>query len=174
MLEASGGVQWPLRAGEAPACAERRLFEDGRFPRANGRARFCFESPRPLPEPVDDDYPFVLLTGRGSSSQWHTETRTAKSAVLRKLHRQDCPLEMNPADAARLRLEPEQRVRVRSRRGSLEARVSIRDTVREGELFLAMHDARTNRLTFPAFDPHSRQPSYKHCAVQVSALGGRS
>jgi assimilatory nitrate reductase catalytic subunit len=174
MLEASGGVQWPLRADEAPACAERRLFEDGRFPRANGRARFCFESPRPLPEPTDGEYPFVLLTGRGSSSQWHTETRTAKSAVLRKLHRGDCAVEMNPADAVRLGLEPEQRVRVRSRRGSLEARVSIRDTVREGELFLPMHDARTNQLTFPAFDPHSRQPSYKHCAVQISALERRS
>ena len=86
MLEDRRGIQWPLREGEdvAPQ-SERRLFEDGRFFHADGKARFIFEEPRAVPEPTDARYPFALLTGRGSSSQWHTQTRTAKSALLRKL-----------------------------------------------------------------------------------------
>ena len=172
MLEEAGGVQWPLREGEPIAAAERRLFEDGRFHRANGRAKFCFEAPRPLPERTDDDFPLLLITGRGSSSQWHTQTRTAKSAVLRKLYRGDCTVEVHPKDASRIGIDAEELVRVRSRRGVLEARAVIRETVREGEVFISIHDAATNRLTYPAFDPYSRQPSYKHCAVRLERIDG--
>ena len=174
MLEEKGGVQWPLRAGEEFVAGERRLFEDGRFYLEGGRARFCFEAPRALPEPTDDAFPFVLLTGRGSSSQWHTQTRTAKSPVLRKLYRSECTVEVHPKDAARLGLEPEEIVRVCSRRGDLEARALVRETVREGELFIAMHDAATNRLTYPAFDPYSRQPSYKYCSVRLERVSPSS
>jgi assimilatory nitrate reductase catalytic subunit len=174
MLEEQGGVQWPLREGETPGARERRLFEDGRYYRPGRRARFCFEAPRPVPEPVDEAFPFVLLTGRGSSSQWHTETRTAKSPVLRKLHRAECTVEIHPKDAARLGVEPEEVVRVRSRRGCIEACAVVRETIREGELFVPMHHATTNRLTFPSFDPHSHQPSYKHCAVRIERIEGTS
>ena len=170
MLDDEGGVQWPLPEGEPLAASERRLFEDGHFPRENGRARFCFEAPRALPEPTDEAYPLLLLTGRGSSSQWHTQTRTSKSPVLRKLHRDECSVEIHPKDAARVGIEAEEWVRVRSRRGVLEARALVRETVREGELFIAMHDAATNRLTHPSFDPYSRQPSYKHCAVRLERM----
>ncbi len=77
---------------------ERRLFEDGRFYHPDGRARFLCESPRPLPEQPNAKYPFVLLTGRGSAAQWHTQTRTAKSAILRKLYAQELYVEINPHD----------------------------------------------------------------------------
>ena len=173
-LEREGGIQWPYpedAAGGGSPDRERRLFENGGFYREGGRARLCFEAPQPLPEVTDEAYPFVLLTGRGSSSQWHTQTRTAKSPVLRKLHRSECTVELHPKDAERLGVRGEDRVRVRSRRGSLEARALVRETVREGELFIPMHDAATNRLTRAAFDPYSRQPSYKHCAVRLEPLG---
>ena len=95
----SGGIQWPYPAGSRDAGRElgnwtrthpreRRLFEDGQFYHADGRARFICESPRAFPEQPNAKYPFVLLTGRGSAAQWHTQTRTAKSAVLRKLYPQ--------------------------------------------------------------------------------------
>ena len=171
MLDEVGGVQWPFRTGEILEESERRLFEDGRFYRPSGKARFCFESPRPVPEPTSDSFPFVLLTGRGSSSQFHTGTRTGKSSVLRKLYRGGCVVEVHPKDAIRLGIASEDNVRVRSRRGVLEAKVVIRETVREGELFIAMHDESTNRLTYPAFDPYSRQPSYKYCAVHIERMG---
>ena len=48
------------------------------------------------------------------------------------------------------------------------ARAHVVPTVGAGQVFLPMHDPRTNMLTFPAFDPHSRQPAYKHSAVEVA------
>ena len=61
------------------------------------------------------------------------------------------------------------RVTVASRRGALEALAFVTPTVQRGQVFLPMHFAEVNKLTFPAFDPHSRQPSYKAAAVRVSA-----
>ena len=110
----------------------------------------------------------VLLTGRGSSAQWHTNTRTGKSAVLRKLYPAEPQLEIHPDDAARLKIGPGDRVTVESRRGKAQARAMPASTVQPGQLFLTMHGEDANKLTFPAFDPHSRQPSYKHCAVRVA------
>ena len=105
-IEESGGLQWPFTEADArvnptPA-TERRLFADGRFFTPNARATFLFSEPVALPEPTDTDYPFLLLTGRASSAQWHTGSRTNKSAVLLKLASRAHGLEINPADAARL------------------------------------------------------------------------
>ena len=170
MLDDAGGIQWPHPAGAPPPARERRLFADGRFFTPDGRARLVVDVPRPMPEPVDDAYPFLLLTGRGSSAQWHTETRTGKSAVLRALSPRALAVELHPADGARLALANGAHVRVCSRRGSLNAIVVLTATVAPGQAFLPMHDARTNRLTHPTFDPQSRQPSYKACAVRIEPM----
>lgn len=184
-LEGEGGIQWPWARDEglAPTNAapqapdaephppsERRLFADGRFFTPDGRARFHFEPPQPPPEPADGDYPFELLTGRGTSAQWHTQTRTGKSAILRQLHPAGVYAEIHPADAARLGVADDGRVRITSRRGALEAAVFLTTGVQPGQVFLPMHYPEVNRLTFPAFDPHSRQPAYKHCAVRIESL----
>ena len=87
-LERAGGIQWPVPEGSAAPATERRLFEDGVFFHPDGKARFCHETPRATLELPSKEYPLVLLTGRGSSSQWHTQTRTKKSAVLRRLYPQ--------------------------------------------------------------------------------------
>ena len=171
MIEREGGIQWPFREGDPYPELERRLFEDGWYCHPNGRARFCFETPRPPDEVPDEAWPFVLLTGRGSSAQWHTQTRTSKSAVLEKLHRGSGYVEIHPADARRLGISSEEVVRLRSRRGAIEAVAVLVGSVREGELFVPMHDAEINLLTHPSFDPHSRQPSYKHCAVRIERIG---
>ena len=60
--------------------------------------------------------------------------------------------------------------RVRSRRGELTAAVFVTATVQPGQMFIPMHYAVTNRLTLAAFDPYSRQPAYKACAVRVEAV----
>jgi anaerobic selenocysteine-containing dehydrogenase len=167
-LEDRRGIQWPLPEGQdvAPQ-SERRLFGDGRFFHADGKAKLIFEEPRPIPEATDARYPFALLTGRGSSSQWHTQTRTAKSPLLRKLYPSQPYVEINPADARTLGVEPQEWVIVESRRGNMRARAHPTYVVQPGQLFIPMHYADTNRLTFASFDPYSRQPSYKHCAVRV-------
>jgi len=168
MLDDRRGIQWPLRPGEDVAAgSERRLFEDGRFFHGDGRARFIHEAPRAVPEPTDARYPFALLTGRGSSSQWHTQTRTAKSALLRKLYPSQPYVEINPGDARALGLSPDEWIVVESRRGAMRARAHPTYVVQPGHLFIPMHYVDTNQLTLAIFDPHSRQPAYKHCAVRV-------
>ncbi|MBU6402937.1 MAG: molybdopterin-dependent oxidoreductase, partial [Verrucomicrobia bacterium] len=154
------------------AFKEFRLFTDGRFFTADGKARFVFDRPRPVPEPTDDEFPLVLLTGRGTSAQWHTNTRTEKSAVLRSLYPANPYVEVHPSDAARLRVAMNSRVAVVSRRGRVECAAFVTPTVPPGQVFLPMHYAVTNQLTRADFDPHSRQPSYKHCAVRLEPLSG--
>lgn len=130
-----------------------------------------FEPVRPPGETVDREYPMILLTGRGTSAQWHTNTRTGRSAVLRKLYPADCYVELHPDDAARLGIRPEEWVRVRTRRGALKARAFVAATVQRGQVFLPMHYDGVNALTLGDFDPYSRQPSYKHCAARVEKTG---
>jgi assimilatory nitrate reductase catalytic subunit len=171
MLDARGGIQWPYPAGETSDEDQRRLFTDGRFYHADGRARFLFEAPRPMPEPPTPEYPFILLTGRGTAAQWHTQTRTNKSAVLRKLSPQNAYIEINPADARKLKITQNQLVAVESQRGRIEARAFVSAVVRPGQVFIPMHYETVNRLTDAVFDPYSRQPSYKACAVRVGPMG---
>jgi ferredoxin-nitrate reductase len=158
-IEASGGIQWPLRETREPDTGnrkaepaglaasgnlypvsgfdrERRLFADGRFFHPDGRARFLFDPPRPMPEPPDAAYPFLLLTGRGSSAQWHTGSRTDKSAVLRKLAPTVLTLEIHPDDAAKLGLAAGDRAQIRSRRAAIEAIVLVTSTMHRGQVFL--------------------------------------
>ena len=169
MIDESLGIQWPWResAGPAQPPAERRLFEDGRFYTPDQRARFLFAEPRPVEELTDSEFPFTMLTGRGASAQWHTGSRTNKSDVLRALAPVSCYVEVNPKDAVRFGLVPNAPVRVRSRRASLVATLFLTPTVQPGQVFIPMHYPEVNRLTYPSFDPHSRQPSYKHCAVAL-------
>lgn len=196
-LDRAGGVQWPWpknpegreekhaegqngehgenRDGGAPTSdppAQRRLFENGKFFTSDGRARFVFDQPAADPEPPCDEFPLRLLTGRGSSAQWHTQTRTKKSEVLRKLSPRENHLEIHPEDAAALGIESGGRVSVRSRRGEIELKAFVTATVPPGSVFIPMHEEATNRLTLAVFDPHSRQPSYKSCAVRVAPAQG--
>jgi len=186
-LDREGGIQWPwveqglgsgvsgLGNGAPPQTpyarphppSHRRLFADGQFFTPDRKAKFLFDLPREAADQPCEKFPFILLTGRGTSAQWHTLTRTGKSDILRQLAPSELLLELNPDDARRLRLRAGDTARVASRRGELTARVHVTATIRPGQVYLPMHDAATNRLTFPAFDPHSRQPSYKFCAVSV-------
>jgi len=170
MLRERGGVQWPYPADRPPEGGQRRLFEDGRFFTENGRARLLFEDVAPPPESPDAQYPFVLLTGRGTVVQWHTQTRTGKVEMLNKLSPKEVYVEINPDDAARLQLAEGQTVRVSSRRGEAAARAVITGEMKSGEVFMPMHYFEPNRLTFPAFDPYSFEPAYKLAAVRLDRV----
>lgn len=187
----SGGIQWPYaealpsadfglvnadlqnseqRGGgfnDSQHSQERRLFSDGRFYHADGRARFLFEAPRSMPEPPNQEYPLILLTGRGTAAQWHTQTRTAKSAVLKKLAPLHAYAEINPSDARQLGVRPQQKVVIESRRASIAVTAFLTPSVPRGQVFLPMHYEEVNRLTDAVFDPYSKQPSYKACAVRI-------
>lgn len=169
-LDRAGGIQWPLPSGVAEPEQERRLFSDGRFYHADGRAKFLFDPPRPMPEQINTKFPLILLTGRGSASQWHTQTRTGQSAVLRKLYPEKIFLELNPHDASKRNIRPNEHVTVKSQRGQIQARAVFTNSVKPGQVFIPMHYEETNQLTLGIFDPHSHQPAYKACAVQVAKL----
>lgn len=179
MIEERGGIQWPFEAevkGQGSDVSEinvseRRLFEDGRFYYPDGRAKFLFEAPRSMPEAPSAKYPFVLLTGRGSASQWHTQTRTSKSEVLRKLYSQHLYVEINPSDARALGIRPNESVSVESQRGRVVAQAFLTPSVGTGQVFIPMHEANANELTDAVFDPYSKQPNYKSCAVRVARIG---
>jgi anaerobic selenocysteine-containing dehydrogenase len=169
MIDREGGIQWPLPSeGPGEPGRERRLFEDGRFFTKGGKAKFFFAEPRRLPEAPSRAYPYLLLTGRGSSSQWHTQTRTGRSGVLNKLAARELYVELSAADARSLDVLPEEIVVVGSQRGAVRARAFVTNSVKPGEVFMPMHYDTMNRLTFPAFDPYSRQPAYKACAVKIT------
>jgi len=166
-IEARGGIQWPYANPSIDGSQERRLFEDGRFYTADEKARFCFEAIQPLPESPSEAYPFWLLTGRGTSSQWHTQTRTGNSDVLRKLYPQDCYVEINQLDALSRGIRSGDVLHVRTERGSIKADAYVSPSVPPGILFLPMHYDGVNELTLDTFDPYSRQPSYKANAASI-------
>ncbi|MES2923560.1 MAG: nitrate reductase [Verrucomicrobiota bacterium] len=170
-IDQLGGIQWPFPAGmetsQVSNLQSRRLFEDGQYYTPNGKAKFLFSPPAEMPEPVDFNFPYLLLTGRGTSSQWHTQTRTAKSDILKKLYPENVYLEIHPADARKLQLKEGDPVTVRSRRGEITVSVYLAPTVQRGQIFIPMHYPEVNNLTHSAFDPHSRQPNYKACAVAL-------
>jgi assimilatory nitrate reductase catalytic subunit len=110
----------------------------------------------------------ILLTGRGTVAQWHTQTRTGKVEMLRKLYPAQAYVQVNPGDAAAMGLADGELVRVISRRGEVSAKAALTEEVRPGQVFMPMHYFETNQLTFPAFDPYSSEPAYKLAAVKLA------
>lgn len=171
LLEQAGPVQWPHVEGQE-GVETRRLYGDGRFAHGDGKARLhCIEW-QPAPEPPSRDYPFVLNTGR-TVEHWHTRTKTGQVEMLERMSPRAW-LEMNPADAERMGLEMHDRVTLTSRRGRVEG-VELRVTsiIAPGHVFLPFHyfEFNSNRLTQSAYDPISREPNYKQCAVRVERSG---
>ena len=169
-IDECGGVQWPYSESDAqqgPPEQQRRLFADGLFYHDDQKAKLIVDEITPMPETPDQDYPILLLTGRGTVSQWHTQTRTSKSPILQKLYPSEAYIELHPDDADSFGVQHGQRVCVRSRRGQALANVCISPTVQPGQAFMPMHYDETNQLTLSHFDPHSRQPSYKDSTVTI-------
>ncbi|MDH5527706.1 MAG: nitrate reductase [Nitrospirota bacterium] len=167
-LERAGGIQWPAPkadAGEAPQ-GSPRLYTDGGFHHADGRAKL-------IPLLFDDDnerpdtaYPFWLNTGR-VVEHWHTRTKTGRIGNLNKFS--PIPyVEMNSRDAARLGIESLDFAKIRSRRSELTVMAQLTERVAPGMVFIPFHYARgANLLTLGLLDPHSRQPAFKQQAVAV-------
>jgi assimilatory nitrate reductase catalytic subunit len=163
-IEAAGGIQW---GGE-------RLYADGVFPTESGKARMWCVDPQPISDAPDDEFPFLLNTGR-TVEHWHTRTKTGRIGHLNDLAPEGW-VEVNPSDAAVLGVRAGENVDLVSRRGRVDAvPVRITSTVRAGEVFVPFHyDERcVNRLTVDEFDPISREPNYKQSAVRLERRGRR-
>ncbi|ADW67202.1 molybdopterin oxidoreductase family protein [Granulicella tundricola] len=157
-IEDAGGIQW---GGE-------RLYADGAFPTADGRAILHNVPCDPFLEQPNEEYDFILNTGR-TVEHWHTRTKTAQVDMLNKMV-PNAWLEMNPVDAKRLQLRAHDKVTVTSRRSNVSGlELRITSIIAPGQVFMPFHFAETNsnRVTLGAFDPISREPNFKQCAVRV-------
>ncbi len=166
-IEEQGGVQWP-RPLRRPS--KTRLFADGKFFHPDQKAKFLFGAVAAPPQVTNKEFPLVLLTGRGSSAQWHTGTRTDRSPILKKISPKEIYLEINPEQARELRIQEGNRVMVTSQRAVVKAKALITNQVKYGEVFIPMHFAPVNQLLEPVFDTSSRQPSYKYTPIRLELV----
>jgi formate dehydrogenase major subunit len=146
------------------------LFDE-RFGTDDGRAHLVPAEWLPAKELPDEEFPFILNTGR-LLEHWHTGSMTRRSYALDAIA-PEAHVYLNPDDAARMGIEEGDYVRISSRRGSIElaARLSHRDT--PGTCFIPFHfrEAAANVLTIDEIDPTGKIPEYKFCAVQVERAG---
>ena len=153
----------------------KRLYTDGRFNTADGRAKFAAFHAKGLAEPIDMAYPFVLTIGR-LYEHWHTMTRTGR--IDRIMKKQSQPfIEIHPKDAVKLGVESEMMVEVRSRRGMGRFSARITKAIVPGTVFIPMHwgalwtdNGEANLLTHPEACPISLEPELKACAVNLTPV----
>lgn len=160
------GLQYPVP--EPGHTGTAFLFSE-RFPTTDGRARLVPVEYLPPSELPDDEYPFILGTGR-QMYHWHTGTMTRRSKGLDA--REPVPVvEMNMEDAGALGVDDGDTVRVTSRRGSILIAVRVSQRQARGQVFIPMHfrEAAANLLTNPALDPYAKIASFKVSAVRIEA-----
>ena len=168
-IDAQSGVFWqcPSVDGMDDHPGTPRLFGDG-FPTANGMAKFHAIRHQSPAEPVDDDYPLRLTTGR-VLAQYQSGTQTRRVSKLNDMAPEPF-IEVHPMTARRYGLEHGQWTTATTRRGSASFRVRTTTDIRPDTVFTPFHWAGTgaaNRLTNPALDPISRMPEFKICAVRL-------
>ena len=163
-------VQWPVTADNPFGTA--RLFADQQYAHPDGRARFIATPPRMPVNLTDKDYPLTLNTGR-VRDQWHSMTRTVKSARLAD-HIPEAFVDMHPQDALICGVRAGSLARVTTRWGAMVARVQHGAGIPRGSIFVPIHwsgqfgsDARVGALVNPVVDPISGEPEYKHTPVRV-------
>jgi len=166
-LEQLDGIQWPCPTLDHPGTKflHARLWETDPAKRGSAAPFSVVHHEGPIEQP-DDEYPFILTTGRRLES-YNTGVQTG--GYLSPLHRGET-VDMSPEDATDLGVDAGELVRVTSRRGSIVAPVYIDRGLRRGVVFMTLHfpdDVATNLLTISASDPKSGTAEFKACAVRV-------
>jgi ferredoxin-nitrate reductase len=168
-----------VRRSKEDSDPSKRLYTDHHFHTPDGRARFGAFHSRGLAEPPDEQFPFVLTTGR-LYGHWHTQTRTGRIEKIRQMHPNPF-IEIHPRDAMQIRVKDGEWVEVRSRRGIARFPALVTKAIAPGTVFVPMHwgflwadQAEANALTHPESCPDSGQPELKACAVQLLPIGTAS
>jgi len=164
-LERGETFQWPVKDAQHPGTP---ILHIGKFSRGLGKLTpIEHVPPAELP---DDEYPMILSTGR-VLYHWHGGEMTRRAQGLMQVYGKPL-IEVSPDDAERLGLDGKQRVRITSRRGSIEAEAWVTDRVPPGMVYANFHfpEASANELTIAALDPVSKIPEYKVCAVKVEIV----
>jgi formate dehydrogenase major subunit len=158
------GLQYPVPSDDHPGTAF--LFDD-EFPTDDGKATFHpaeYTDPAELP---DDQFPFVMNTGR-QLYHWHTGTMTRRARGL-DAREPLAVVEMHPDDALELGVTDGDAVRMTSRRNAILTSVRISDRVARRQVFVPFHfrEAAANLLTSPVLEPHAKMAELKVCAVRI-------
>jgi len=178
ILDRFGPQQWPFPSGASTGVT--RLYEDGRFATATGKARFWAEEYRATAELTSPRYPIAMTTGR-LRDQWHGMSRTGTIARLFAHAPKPC-IELSKIDGKRLDLRDDEFVYVTSQRGVQVLPVSLSESIAPSQAFIAMHwgseyvsghagksiSLGVNGLTLAALDPVSEQPELKFAAIKVT------
>ncbi len=165
-LERGERLQWPVKDAKHPGTP---ILHVGQFSR--GLGKFMPVEHIPPAEMPDDEYPFLLSTGR-VLYHWHGGEMTRRARGLLAVYG-EALVEVNPDDADRLGLNGHKRVRITSRRGQIEATAWVTDRVPPGMVFANFHfpgEQNANLLTIAALDPVAKIPEYKVCAVKVEPM----
>ena len=160
------GVFWPCPSEDHPGTP--RLFEGGRFYHPDGKARFVVAEYRPSGDPVDDDYPLYMTTGR-VVSQYLSGTQTRRIGALVDQYPEP-RLEIHPRLAESLGIGPDEWVTVTTRRGEITLQALVVRTIRPDTVFIPYHwagDRSANRLTHRTLDPRSKIPEFKVSACRL-------
>ncbi len=159
------GLRWPCTSKDHPGT---RILHRDTFSR--GLGRFHSVEYRPPAEEPDDEYPYILTTGR-LLFHWHTGTMTRRSSTLTD-QIDEAIMEINIKDASALEVSTDDLVRVKSRRGEISLKVEVTERIKEGVVFIPFHfaEAAANVLTNPALDPKAKIPELKVCAVKIERL----
>jgi formate dehydrogenase major subunit len=160
------GLQWPCTHAEHPGSPV--LHKDGDF--ARGKGLFAPVSWTPAAEVADEEYPFVLSSGR-RLYHYHTRTQTGRSKGLNSLMGHDTA-DISTADATRLGIADGDNIRVSSRRGSVTVQAKVTDDMPRGMVWMAFHfrESNANWLTNTAMDPITKTAEYKACAVKIEKI----
>jgi len=156
------GIHWPCPTRKHPGTP---ILHTETFTR--GRGLFHAIDHRPPAELPDEEYPFILTTGR-VLYHYHTGTMTMKCEGLNSLA-PECFVEISAGDAAKLDLDDGTMVEVLSRRGKIKAKLKVSSKAVDGTLFIPFHFAKAaaNRLTNAKIDPVAKIPEYKVCAIRI-------
>jgi formate dehydrogenase major subunit len=167
-LEREQSVTYPCPAEDAPG--QDVVFSDA-FPTASGRAKFAPTRPLPPDEPVDNDYPTVLTTGR-QLEHWHTGSMTRRAKVLDDLE-PEAVASLAPAELIRLGMAPGDDLTITTRRGAITLKVRTDPGMPEGMVFVPFcyGEAAANLLTNPALDPYGKIPEFKYAACRLVSAG---
>ncbi len=170
-------IQWPISRVGDQFVGQKRLFSEGQFFTANRRAKIVPVKNEATGHLTNDEYPYVLNTGR-VRDQWHTMTRTGLTARLTR-HIGEPFAELHPFDADKLGVVQGDILQVNSQWGQALARVVVNDGQQKGMVFVPIHwngvnssQSRIGAVVNPVVDPFSGQPECKHTpvALQKAAL----
>ncbi|MFN3739242.1 MAG: formate dehydrogenase subunit alpha [Thermodesulfovibrionales bacterium] len=164
-LEDNFGIQWPCPDINHPGTP---YLHGKRF--SKGMGTFIVTHYIPPAELPDKEFPFILTTGR-NYFQYHTGTMTRKTITLER-EEPECTVEINPADASFLGIRKGEKIRISTRRGSIEAIASITNKIISGTIYIPFHfnEAPANKLTNPAIDPQAKIPEFKVCAARIEKI----